>query len=74
MDTPETPGAVIGQLTLPQAWVCPVCNRGVAPTEKTCDHAGTVGTFSPQHFTLTGGTNAPADRPRGPIDPNGTGD
>jgi len=21
-------------------WKCPVCNRGVAPDEKTCDHAG----------------------------------
>ncbi len=21
-------------------WICPKCDRGVAPTEKTCNHAG----------------------------------
>lgn len=21
-------------------WICPVCNRGVAPDQKTCDHGG----------------------------------
>lgn len=21
-------------------WTCPVCRRGVAPSEKTCDHGG----------------------------------
>jgi len=21
-----------------QGWTCPACGRGVAPTEKTCDH------------------------------------
>jgi len=23
-----------------QPWICPSCNRGVAPGEKTCDHGG----------------------------------
>jgi hypothetical protein len=23
-----------------KGWKCPVCGRGVAPTVKTCDHAG----------------------------------
>jgi len=32
-------------------WKCPVCNRGVAPDEKTCDHAG-VGLIPFQHQNL----------------------
>jgi len=24
------------------AWTCPACGRGVAPSEKTCDHGGQV--------------------------------
>jgi hypothetical protein len=23
-----------------EGWTCPVCRRGVAPAEKTCDHGG----------------------------------
>ena len=24
------------------AWTCPACGRGVAPSEKTCDHGGQI--------------------------------
>lgn len=25
-----------------EGWICPSCKRGVAPTEKTCDHGGQI--------------------------------
>ena len=25
-----------------KGWTCPSCGRGVAPTEKTCDHGGAL--------------------------------
>jgi hypothetical protein len=25
-------------MTESKPWICPVCNRGVAPDQKTCDH------------------------------------
>lgn len=28
-----------------EGWKCPVCGRGVAPTEKNCGHEGGVGTM-----------------------------
>lgn len=33
-------------------WKCPVCNRGVAPGEKACDHGGSLA--APYHFTHPG--------------------
>lgn len=32
-----------------EGWKCPVCGKGVAPTEKTCDHGNQVnaGTYRP---------------------------
>jgi len=29
-----------------EGWKCPVCSRGVAPTEKHCDHGG-LGALQP---------------------------
>ena len=25
-----------------EGWICPVCRRGVAPTERHCDHGGSL--------------------------------
>ena len=35
-------------------WVCPVCNRGVAPTEKTCSHGeGAISGINPwPHYVM----------------------
>lgn len=27
-------------MTAEKGWICPVCNRGVAPSVSYCDHAG----------------------------------
>lgn len=32
-----------------EGWICPVCRRGVAPTEKHCDHGGGVAAIMPPY-------------------------
>jgi hypothetical protein len=39
------------------AWVCPVCNRGVAPDVKYCDHGGV--SSLPRLPDYPAGTGAP---------------
>lgn len=34
-----------------EGWKCPVCGRGVAPSEKTCDHNGAV-TVAPTPYPI----------------------
>lgn len=37
-----------------EGWKCPVCGRGVAPSEKTCDHGGGIAAIPlPHPFELT---------------------
>jgi hypothetical protein len=36
-----------GRAIVNTGWLCPSCGRGVAPSEKTCDHGGQVQAAQP---------------------------
>ena len=42
-----------------EGWICPVCKRGVAPSEKHCDHGGA----SYPDVPIVPGTGTPAPLP-----------
>lgn len=38
----------------PVGWTCPVCNRGLAPDVKVCDHKPQMVTNQPHHYGTIG--------------------